>query len=174
MSVNDSRQQQYLQADVANVLADIDNLLAAYPELAEDTDLRADMLEGSTAAYDVLTRLVNIERDADSMSKAIAERIKDLQARKARAEKRKDAMRLMMLRVMNAAGLKKVPLVEATVSITKGRDSVEIVDEAALPDAYVRIERVPDKAALKAALANDNVPGARMRAGEETITVRAA
>jgi len=169
-----SNNNQYLQADVANVLADIDNLLTAYPELAEDTDLRADMLEGSTAAYDVLTRLVNIERDSDSMSKAIAERIRDLSSRKARAEKRKDAMRLMMLRVMRAIGAPKVNLVEATVSITKGRDSVEIVDEAKLPDAYVRIERVPDKTALKAALANDNVPGARMRSGEETITVRSA
>lgn len=164
----------YLAVDVAAVLADIDNLLTAYPELAEDTDLRADMLEGSTAAYDVLTRLVNIERDADSMSKAIAERMRDLSSRKARTEKRKDAMRLMMLRIMRAIGAPKVNLVEATVSITKGRDSVEIVDEAALPDAYVRIERVPDKKALAAALANDNVPGARMRSGEETITVRAA
>lgn len=164
----------YLAVDVAAVLADIDNLLTAYPELAEDESLKRDMCEGSTAAYDVLTRLVNIERDAHSMSAAIAERIKDLQVRKARAEKRKDAMRLMMLRVMRAIGAPKVNLVEATVSITKGRDSVEIVDEAKLPDAYVRIERVPDKTALKAALANDNVPGARMRAGEDVLMVRAA
>lgn len=174
MSANDSRQQQFLQADVANVLADIDNLLAAYPDLQDDADLRGDMLEGSTAAYDVLTRLVNIERDADSMSKAIAERIRDLSSRKARAEKRKDAMRLMMLRIMRAIGAPKVNLVEATVSITKGRDSVEVTDADALPDAYVRIERVPDKKALATALANDNVPGARMRSGEETITVRAS
>lgn len=164
----------YLAADVSNVLADIDALLPNYPELAEDDALRADMLEGSTAAFDVLSRLVDLERDADSMSKAIAARITDLQARKARAERQKEAMRTLMLRILQAIGERKATLVEATVSVSKGRDSVEVVDADSLPDEFVRIERVPDKTALKAALANDNVPGARMRSGEETITVRAA
>lgn len=172
MPANDNH--NYLAADVADLLAHVDALFGAYPDLAEDEDLRADMLEGSTQLYEVLTRLVNIERDADSMSKAIAARVTDLQARKARADKRKEAMRTLMLRIMQAIGERKATLVEATVSVRPGKDSVEIVDEAALPDTYVRIERVPDKKALATALANDNVPGARMRSGEETITVRAA
>lgn len=165
----------YLQADVASVLADIDALLAAYPELAEDEDLRRDMLEGSTAAYDVLTRLVNIEREANSMADAIAARVRDLTARRHRAEKRKEMARALMLRVMQAAGIKKAPLVEATVSVGKGRDSVEIVDADALPDELVRVERVPDKRAILEKLAaNENVPGAALKAGGETLTVRAA
>ena len=166
--------ERYLAVDVAAVLADIDNLLTAYPELAEDAELRAGMIEGETDAYSVLSRLVTIERDANSMSAAIADRIRELQARKARADKTKDAMRLLMLRIMQAIGERKATLVEATVSVRPGKDSVEVTDAAQLPDAYVRIERVPDKAALKAALANDNVPGAVLRAGEETISVRAA
>lgn len=165
----------FLQADVANVLADIDALLDAYPELAEDEDLRADMLEGSTAAYDVLTRLVSIEREANSMADAIAARVRDLQARKARAEKRKDMARTLMLRVMQAAGIKKAPLVEATVSVGKGRDSVEIVDEALLPDELVRVERVPDKKAILDIVKGcGEIPGARLVTGGETLTVRAA
>lgn len=167
--------QNHLQADVANALADIDALLAAYPELAEDEDLRRDMLEGSTAAYDVLTRLVNIEREGDSMSKAVAGRISDLQARKQRAEKRKDMARTLMLRVMQAAGIKKAPLVEATVSVSKGRDSVEVTDVDALDDEYVRVERVPDKKALLDIVKGcGEVPGARLKVGEPTLTVRAA
>lgn len=165
----------FLQADVANVLADIDALLAAYPEMAEDEELRRDMLEGSTAAYDVLTRLVNIEREANSMGKAVAARVSDLQARKARADKRKEAMRVLMLRVMTAAGIQKAPLVEATVSVSKGRDSVEITDETLLPDDFVRIERVPDKKALLDAVKGcGEIPGARLKTGEPTLTVRAA
>jgi len=164
----------YLQADVANVLADIDSLFAAYPELAEDADLRKDMLEGSTAAFDVLTRILNQERDADSMGKAIAARMADLSSRKARAERKKEAMRVFMLRVLKAAGLPKASLVEATISISKGRDSVDVQDATKLPDAYVRIERVPDKKALLAVLANDNVPGAVLKTGEDTVTVRVA
>ncbi len=165
----------FLQADVANVLADIDALLAAYPELAEDDQLKADMLEGSTAAYDVLTRLVNIERDADSMGKAVAARVSDLQARKARADKRKEAMRVLMLRVMQAAGIQKAPLVEATVSVGKGRDSVEIVDADALADEYVKIERVPNKRLLLDIVKGcGEVPGARLVTGQPTISVRGA
>lgn len=165
----------YLQADVANVLADIDALLAAYPELAEDEDLRRDMLEGGTAAYDVLTRLVNIEREANSMADAIAARVRDLSSRKARAEKRKEMARALMLRVMRAAGIKKAPLVEATVSVSKGRDSVEITDADALPEELVRVERVPDKKAILEKLAaKENVPGAALKAGGETLSVRAA
>lgn len=165
----------FLHADVANVLADIDALLAAYPELAEDEDLRRDMLEGSTAAYDVLTRLVNIERDADSMGKAVAARVSDLQARKARAEKRKDMARTLILRVMQAVGIKKAPLVEATVSVSKGRACVDVVDVDALPADLVRVERVPDKKAIMERLAaNENVPGAVLREATPTVTVRVA
>lgn len=164
----------YLQADVANVLADIDALLSAYPELAEDEQLKADMLEGETDAFSVLSRLVNIEREANTMADAIAARVRDLTGRKARTEKRKEMARALMLRVMQATGIQKAPLVEATVSVSKGRDSVEVTDPDALPDEYVRVERTPDKKLLAAALANDNVPGARLKAGELTISVRAA
>lgn len=165
----------FLQADVANVLADIDSLFAAYPELAEDEDLRRDVLEGETSAFEVLSRLLDVERDADSLAKAAAARIADLSARKARAEKRKEAMRALMLRVMTAAGVQKAPLVEATVSISKGRDSVEVTDVAVLADEYVRVERIPDKKALLEAVKGcGEVPGARLVTGNPTISVRAA
>lgn len=164
----------YLAVDVANVLADIDGLLAAYPELAEDEDLRRDMLEGETSAFAVLTRLVDVERDADSMAKAVASRVSDLQARKARAEKRKDMARALMLRVMQTAGIQKAPLAEATVSVSKGRDSVEVTDESLLPDNVVRVVRTPDKTAIKEALALGPVDGARLVTGSPTISVRVA
>ena len=173
MPVNDNN--NYLAADVANVLADIDNLLTAYPELAEDADLRRDMLEGSTAAYDVLSRLVGLERDADSMSKAIAARISDLQARRQRAERQKEAMRALMLRVMQAIGERKATLVEATVSVRATPAGVEIVDESALPPDCVRTVTSPDKTRIKELLAaNQNVPGARMGEAGVTVSVKVA
>lgn len=164
-----------LHNQVANLLAEINSLLSEYPELADDDALRADMLEGSTQAFDVLTRLVGIERDADSMSKAVANRISELQARKARAEKRKEAMRVLMLRIMRGAGLSKASLVEATVSVGKGRDSVDITDEAVLPKAFVKVVKTPDRVAIKAALdAGRKVKGAAIKTGEDVLTVRVA
>ena len=165
----------YLQADVANVLADIDNLLTAYPELADDDDLRRDMLEGETDAYSVLSRLVSIERDADSLGKAIAARITDLQARRARADRKKEAMRALMLRILQAIGERKATLVEATVSVRSTPAGVEIVDEAALPADCVRTVTSPDKTRIKELLAaNQNVPGARMGEAGVTVSVKVA
>lgn len=165
----------YLAADVANLVAEIDSLFVAYPELAQDETLKRDMLEGSTAAFDVLSRLVSIERDSDSMAKAIAGRLQELQARKTRAERRKEAMRLLMHRIMRACSIPKAALTEATLSVVKGRQSVEITDEQALPKwAYV-LEKKPDKKAIMERLAaNKNVKGARLKDGEETIMVRVA
>lgn len=165
----------YLAADVANLLAEINSLLSEYPELADDESLKTDMLEGSTAAFDVLTRLVNIERDADSMAKAIANRVSELQARRQRAEKRKEATRVLMLRILKAAGIQKAPLIEATVSVGKGRDSVEILAEDQLPKAFIKVVKTPDKTAIKAALdAGRKVRGATIKTGEDVLTVRVA
>lgn len=165
----------YLAADVANLEAHINDLLAAYPDLQEDEQLRQDCLEGETDLHSVLSRLVSLERDADSMSRAIAERVRDLQARRQRAERRQEAMRGLMLRVMRAAGATKAALPEATVSVSKGRDSVDITDEAKLPRWAYETVRKPDKKAIMERLAaNKNVPGAALKAGGDVLMVRVA
>jgi hypothetical protein len=165
----------YLAADVANLEALFADMLAAYPELEADEELRADMLEGETNFHAVMTRLVNGERDADSLAKAVAGRISDLQARKSRAERRKEAMRSLMFKLLKAAGVQRVPLAEATVSIGKKAAAVEIVDEALLPKAYVRVSTSPDKTAIKEALqAGKKVRGAQMGEAGEQLSVRVA
>lgn len=172
---NDNRQAQFLAADVANLEAEFASLLESFPELADDDTLRADVLEGETNLHAVLTKLVNTERDADAMAKAVAGRIFDLQARKSRAERRKEAMRGLMLKLLKASGLPRVPLAEATISIGKKSASVEIVDEALLPKAYVRVSTSPDKTAIKEALqAGKKVRGAQMGEAGEQLSVRVA
>lgn len=172
---NDNRQAQFLAADVANLEALFADMLAAYPELADDDTLRADVLEGETNFHAVLTKLVNGERDADSLAKAVAARISDLQARKSRAERRKEAMRSLMFKLLKAAGVPRVPLAEATISIGKKSASVEIIDEAALPAEVVRITTAPDKKAIADLLkAGTDVPGAKMGEAGEQLSVRVA
>lgn len=174
-AANDNRQQQFLAADVANLAAEIDSLLVAYPELAEDEQLRADMLEGETNLHAVLERLLGVEREANSLVGAVKARIDDLQSRKSRAERRKDAMRALMLRLLQASGLQKAPLTEATISVTKGRDSVEITDEASIPARFLKVVKSPDKGLIKEALdAGKKVKGAQIKTGAETLSVRAA
>lgn len=150
------------------------DLVAAYPDLAEDDELRADVFEGETDADRILSRLLSEEREANALSGAAAERIKDLQARKARFDRKKEAMRSLMLRLMQAGGLSKRQLPEGTVSVSKGRDKVEITDEAALPRwAYETVRKPDKKAILERLAANKNVKGAALVTGEPTLSVRA-
>ncbi|WP_246191674.1 siphovirus Gp157 family protein [Brucella intermedia] len=172
---DNAKAQNYLAYDVTVLEREFADLVAAYPELAEDDELRADTIEGETDAYRVLGKIVAIERDANSMTLAIGERAKELAARKDRYTRRKDAMRALLLRLLKAADLNKVSLPEATVSVGKGRAGVEIVDESLLPDNVVKLKREPDKTAIKAALdAGEDVPGAVLREGQPGVTVRAA
>jgi hypothetical protein len=165
----------YLAADLANLEALFFDMLAAYPELEADEELRADMLEGETNFHAVLTKLVNQERDADSLSKAVAGRISDLQARKSRADRRKEAMRSLMFKLLKATGLPRVPLAEATISIGKKAATVEIVDEALLPPDVVKITTAPDKKEIADRLkAGKDVPGAKMGEAGEQLSVRVA
>lgn len=168
---NDNR---FLAADAATVAANVAAILQAYPELQEDEELRLDTLEGETNLFEILTRLLAVEREANSMQAAIKARVADLQARAERQSKTQAAMRALMLRLLVAAGQQKVPLIEATISVTKGRESVEIVDEAALPDDVWKVRREPDKTAIKERLAVGEVPGAALKVGEPTLMVRAA
>lgn len=160
--------------DARKMEAEIAALLHAYPELAEDEELRADTFEG-VGLNDVLSRLVAAAQDAKFTAAAVADRIGELQQRKARFERRNEAMRSLLLRVLKAAGLPKAVLPEATVSIGKGRDKVEIIDEAKLPKWALRIVKSPDKTAIKERLdAGKKVPGAAMVTGGETLTLRVA
>lgn len=161
--------------DVQIIELELQSLLAEYPELAEDDDLRADMIEGSTAAYDVLDRILTKYRESEADANAALERQNRLAARQQAALNRKDAMRRLALRIMLAGNLKSIKLPEGTLSRVKGRESVEVLDENALPAEYVKekITYSPDKTALKAALlAGTDVPGVRIVVGDETLQVR--
>lgn len=161
--------------DIQLVELEIARLLEEYPEMAEDEELRADMIEGGTAAYDVLDRVLTRIRDAESDANAVADRIEYLSARQDAARHRGAVMRRLALRLMAAGDLKSIKLPEGTLSRVKGRESVSIEDESLVPAEYVRekITYSPDKTALKAALlAGTQVPGASIVVGEETLQVR--
>ena len=68
----------------------------------------------------------------------------------------------------------KVTLPEATISISKGRETVEVTDIDALPQGFYSLERKADKISILGALkAGEHVPGADLRVGGESLTVRA-
>lgn len=159
--------------DVQMLERELGNLLTAYPELKDDSELRTDMIEGSTAAFDVLDRIVAQAQDAGAVVIGIKMIIDGLSSRKASAERRQEAMRSLALRIMQAAELQKVTLARATLSVRTGVPGVQLVDEAVIPDAFWKVTRTPDKAAIKEALkAGDDVPGAVLGNAAPGLTIR--
>lgn len=158
---------------VYRVVREISDLLAVYPELEEDENLRADTLEGETDINNVLARLVQERAAAYGMAEGIKIPAADLRERKARLERRGDGYGEAIERIMAAAGLPKVTLPNATISITQAAPSVVIEDEAAIPERFVRIKREIDKTALNAAVkAGEDIPGVTVSNGGSRLTVR--
>jgi hypothetical protein len=122
---------------------------------------------------DVLVRLLRAMGEADAAAEAIRNRATDLDTRHDRFIRQRDSYRAAVYAILDALGLTKWRHAEFTASLSPGRPGVVVTDPDALPDAFVRVERKPDKAAIKAALAQGEiVPGAEMQNNLATLTVR--
>lgn len=152
---------------------EITELLSVYPELAEDMILRADMLEGETSMNDVLAMLVQERAAAYAMAEGVKVPVEDLRTRKARLERRGDAYTQAIEKLMGAAGLAKIVLPCATISVTAGGPSASIADESVIPERFTRVKREIDKTAINAAVkAGEEIPGVVVTNGTPRITVR--
>lgn len=163
----------YLFKDAQFVRTQIQALIAAYPELEEDATLLADMLDGETDLYRVLEKLLNERLEAETMATALKDREGDIVDRRKRFERKADGVKKIMLKLMEAAQQDKVTLTEATLSITKPRTSVHVLDVDALPQGFFRNERKPLTTEIKAELeAGHKVPGAELVLGNSGLMVR--
>jgi len=152
----------------------IESLLAAYPEMADDADLLADMIEGETDAFEVMRELVREYLVARSFRDCLQETIADFKKRQDRADARVDRIRELMGKILVSADMAKFELPEATLSMRAGKQSVVITDEAALPESMIKISRSPDKMAIGQCLsAGNDVPGASLSNGSPTLMIRA-
>ncbi|RTM07449.1 MAG: hypothetical protein EKK31_11865 [Hyphomicrobiales bacterium] len=164
---------QYLFLDAAFVKAEIGKLLAEYPELEEDEALRIDTIEGETDALRIIQRALDEQREAETMVGAIRAREIDIAARRGRYERKSDAMRQLIKAVMRAAKLDKISLAEASLSLTKPRQTVGIEDLDALPQGYFKTIRQADKTAIKSAFdQGEQIPGAILVTGDTGLMIR--
>lgn len=163
----------YVFKDAEVVKAEISRLLTDYPEIAEDTQLLADSIEGETGLYKILDRALSARQEAISMVYGIKEREADLEERRKRYEQQAEAFKGLMLSLMQCAAQEKVTLLEATLSINKPRTSVEVINEDELPQGYYQTKKVADKAAIKKAIeAGETIPGASLKWGDAGLTIR--
>ena len=162
----------YLHLDAAQLAREIDQLVLEYPELADDEQLRADMLEGETHINSVVSRAFEQSEQAGESVAGIAERQKALADRKARYSRKKAALRGLIFKIMERADLPKIELPHATFSMRKGVQKVEY-NGAEIPAAFTKPTVAPDAAKIKAALKEGrDVPGATLSNAQPTLSVR--
>ena len=163
----------FLRVDIAAFKAHWAQLLEDYPELSEDGQLRADMLEGETSLHGLASKLVRIAKEREALANGIGAYINELHDRKRRELQGSDGARKLLKSLLQAAGEDKLTLPEATVSITKPRTKINILDEYALPQGFYVVERKPKSTEIKAALeAGEEIPGAELVLGDEGLMVR--
>ncbi|MBF9050664.1 hypothetical protein GTA62_14580 [Roseobacter sp. HKCCD9010] len=134
-----------------------------------------DTLDGEIDTGDLLDALIADERAAEAMQKAIADQMKGMAERKERFARRQAASRSAMMRVMEAAGVRKAERPRATISLAVGRTKVDITDLETVPTQLCQMKKQPDRTAIKKALeAGETVPGAELVTGGDTLTVRAS
>lgn len=163
-----------MQLDPFIVKQQIAAVIAANPELQDDEVLRADMLEGETDAFSLLTQIVRRIEDTKALIDGTKGRLDELKARKDRFGLRVDGLRSLAMQIMEAADLTKAELPEATISVRKG--AIQLVgdaDPASLPDDLCKIKRDLDRAAIKEAISNGrDVGGFALSNGAPSLMVR--
>jgi len=164
---------QYFAADVSYTAKAIDDMLAAYPELLDDESLRADMLEAETDLPALASKLVRVRGERLAFANGLNGHIKELTERRDRFARGADGLKGLLLKLMATAKLPKLVLPEATLTVSAGRKTVSVEDIDQLPQGTFTLVRQPDKAAIKAIIdAGEDVPGAALVVGENTLTVR--
>src|SRR5437764_2938349 len=136
-------------------------LLASELE-GEDLDLS---IESETAFKECVARVVDEIRELETMGRAIADRQTELAARAERYAAREQRLRDVLVGAFATAGVRKLPLVEATVSLVDGQAVVKVIDEAAIPAEFWREKtvRMLDRRAVAEALKDRRaVPGATL------------
>ena len=156
-----------------DVVKEINALLADFPQLKEDEDLLRDTLEGNTRLHEIMERFLSAMHENETLAEAVSKRVGKLRERQTRLTHRAQFYRSLMHRLLERTGVKSVALPEAKISVVNSPEKVIITDETAIPDAFMRITKEPNKVAIKSALKNGTViSGATMSNGGTTISIR--
>lgn len=149
------------------------NLVKDFPELIEDEESWLLAIESETDLDAILTRIVRQIEDAKALQDGTAERLTELQERKQRFARRIESLRTLAFKMMDAAGLPKKELPEATLSIRAGQPKLIEGDADLLPDELCKISREPDRMKIKDALkAGQTIPGFQLSNSQPSLSIR--
>ncbi|MEE9301812.1 MAG: siphovirus Gp157 family protein [Alphaproteobacteria bacterium] len=142
------------------------------PDISDDTLI--ETLERATNLQEATAALIRSQLDDLSLSQALRQRVRDMQERLARLERRVESKKELVIFVMGEANFRKMEEPDFTVSLRQLQPALLILDESVIPEDYwkpqpPRLDRQAITAALKA---GEEIRGAALGNGGLTIAVR--
>lgn len=162
--LNDLREQSLAAAALIENFADI---------LGDNEEAKSDIVEGETDLFEVVSSMVMRLAVLDSLIEGIDSHAAKLRARKSRMVEQSELIRNAIGSALDHAGVKRVETSVGTVSVKKVAPKLIVTEEADLPTAFLKTSTSIDKKALLAALKEgEEIPGATLSNGSETIQIR--
>lgn len=135
-----------------------DQILAVYPQLAEDETALLDTLDGLDTLNEQIAAILRHAIEREAHGKALAELIETMTARKRRLEDGAKSLRAAALHAMQEAGIKKIAAPDMTIGVSPGKPKLVITDETAVPDFLCRLKREPDRKAIAEHMKEHGLP----------------
>src|SRR5450755_3071366 len=163
---------QLLRSEVTHYLILADALKERFGELDDET--LKDTLEGISDLPEAVSAVIRSSLDDEAYILGLKGRLDDLQARLSRLKERYEKKRALARWAMVEADLEKVVAEDLSVSLRKGGEKLEVIDEGRVPEAFfvpqpAKLDRKSLSDALKR---GEMVNGALLVLAEPTITVR--
>lgn len=142
--------------------------------IADDEDAAATAVEGETNLIEAIAAAVEQVAADEAHAEAIAAVAKRYAERKSRLEARAERARAAIAVAMDMAGLKKVELPQAVLTIKATPPKAIVTDEAAIPSRFWKPAdpKLDKKAVLDALKAGDKIDGAELSNGGTTLQIR--
>lgn len=134
-----------------------------------------DALEGETDALSLIRHLLDAIEAEEGTRAALTEQMDARKVRRDRCDARIGHQRDAIMAVMRAAGLDKLPLPEATLTVRETPEKLAVNDAAAVPEKYLVPTYKPSMDAIKAEFSPDSpaLPNwLRVEPAKPSLTVR--
>ncbi len=139
----------------------------------DDQDTFLDTLDGETDAMDILGKLIQERTECSIYEGSAKELAATYTARAKRMSAKQEALSITIGHLLDAMGQTKIQHALGTVSRTKPRKKVVVVNQHDIPSQLTTVTVKPDMTAIKKQMdAGELVPGCKYQIGNSSVTIR--
>ena len=163
---------EHLRYEVSHYLILADALKERFGELDDET--LKDTLEGISDLPEAVAAVIRSSLDDEAFILGLKGRMEDLGSRLSRLRERYEKKRALARWAMVEAELEKVMAEDLSVSLRKGGEKLEVIDEGRVPETYFvpQAAKLDRKTLTEALKRGEMVNGALLVMADPTISVR--